>query len=323
MTHVTRVLLLAATLSMYALMPVSFPSGATAAASGAAATAGTTGGRLWAPDDLGARSALAARGDTVVEIRPGDRVVLQNLAGRVSVGVWGRQQMEVRSDRDGSGLVVRRSGSTVRVSRDDRKGRRRSVEASIRLPAHVDLQVGGQSLELVVQGVEGRIDVDNVRGSIWIEGAGGPVSARTIEGEIHVSGAREGVTASSQSDDVTLRDVRGPIDVHSGDGDVELMDVFSRTVRAETQDGDIDFSGGIEDGGDYGFFVHDGDVTIAIPEGSNARVDVSTFDGEFESDFPVVLERFTGGREFDFSIGDPRARIEIQVFDGEIRLVRR
>jgi hypothetical protein len=49
---------------------------------------------------------------------------------------------------------------------------------------------------------------------------------------------------------------------------------------------------------------------------------VSTFDGDFESEFPVLIERFTGGREFDFTIGEPLARIEIQVFDGEIRLIR-
>ncbi|NNF14071.1 MAG: DUF4097 family beta strand repeat protein [Gemmatimonadetes bacterium] len=261
--------------------------------------------------------------DTVVQIRAGDRVVLENLAGDVSVETWGRQEMEVRTDDEGSGISVRRSGSTVRVSTDDRKRRSRSVDAYIRLPASVDLQVRGRSLDLVVEGVNGRIDVNNVSGNVRIENPGGPVSVRTIEGEIHVIGALGGVTASSQSDDVTLRDVRGPVDVHSGDGDIVLADVVSTSVRAETQDGDIDFTGTIDDGGDYGFFVHDGDATIAIPSGVNARVEVSTFDGDFESEFPVRLQRFTGGREFDFTVGEPRARIEIQVFDGEIRLLQR
>ena len=97
----------------------------------------------------------------------------------------------------------------------------------------------------------------------------------------------------------------------------------AHSVRAETQDGNILFSGTIADTGDYGFFVHDGDATIAIPSSSSAQVSVSTFDGEFESEFPVVIERFTGGREFDFQVGTGAARIQIQVFDGEIRLVQR
>jgi hypothetical protein len=52
-------------------------------------------------------------------------------------------------------------------------------------------------------------------------------------------------------------------------------------------------------------------------------VSVSTFDGEFESEFPVVVQRFTGGREFEFILGEGAARLQIQVFDGEIRLLQR
>lgn len=268
-----------------------------------------------------ARTASAA--DTVVRIRPGDRVVFEGVEGRLSVGPWSRPEMEVRTDAERGAFTVRRSGSTVRVEPGDRKGRRRSVEMAVRLPAAVDLEVNGRSLDMMVEGIDGRIDVDNVSGDVWIEDAGGPVSVRTIEGEVDVSRARAGVTVSSQSDDVRIRDARGPIDAHSGDGDVELMDIRSGSVRAETQDGDIDFSGVIEDGGEYGFFVHDGDATIAIPSGTGAHVMVSTFDGEFQSEFPVVLERFTGGREFEFTLGSAGARIEIQVFDGEIRLLER
>lgn len=266
---------------------------------------------------------IAPAADTVVRVRSGDRVVFEGMEGRLSIGPWSRPEMEVRTDVESGALTVRRSGSTIRVEPGDRKGRRRSVEVSVRLPAWVDVEVNGRSLDMTVEGVDGRVDVDNVSGDVWIEDAGGPVSVRTIEGEVDVSRARAGVTVSSQSDDVRIRDARGPIDAHSGDGDVELMEIRSSSVRAETQDGDIDFSGVIEDGGEYGFFVHDGDATIAIPADTRAQVLVSTFDGEFQSDFPVLLERFTGGREFDFTLGSPRARIEIQVFDGEIRLLER
>ena len=261
--------------------------------------------------------------DTAVELRRGDRVVLTNVSGEVSVVAWGEEMLEVRGDHEGAGLVVRRTGATVRVEPDDRKGRRRSIEAALRLPAWVDLEVSGRSLDLSVEGIDGTVDIRTVSGDVWLEDLGGQVRVRTIEGEIDVTRARGGVTASSQSDEVRLRDVSGPVTVHSGSGDVQLMDIRSREVRAETQDGDIRFSGEIRDGGEYGFFTHDGDAYIAIPEGSSARVSVSTFDGDFESDFPVRIERFTGGREFDFLIGDGSARIQIEVFDGEIRLLRR
>jgi hypothetical protein len=261
--------------------------------------------------------------DTVVELSRGDRVILENLTGEISVRAWDRDELELQGEEGEMPLVVRRSGSTVRITRDDRKGRRRSVEASVRVPAWVDVEIGGPSLDVWVDGIDGRLEVNSVSGDVWIENAGGTVRVRTIEGEIDVVGARAGVDASSQSDEVRLRDVRGPVNVHSGSGDLELIDIRSESVRAETQDGDISFSGTIADDGDYRFFVHDGDAMIAIPPNTNARVAVSTFDGDFESEFPVLIERFTGGREFDFTLGDASARIEIQVFDGEIRLLER
>jgi hypothetical protein len=265
----------------------------------------------------------ATPADTVVELRRGDRVVLERLSGEVSVSTWARDQLELRGGDDDLALLVRRSGSTVRIVRDDRKGRRRSVEVSIRLPSWVDLAVGGASLDVWIDGVDGRVEVNNVDGDIWVRDAAGVVDVRTIEGEIDISSAYGGVTATSQSDDVRMRDVSGPVSVHSGSGDIELMGVESASVRAETQDGDIVFSGTIAHEGDYAFFVHDGDATIAIPSNSSAQIGVSTFDGEFESEFPVVIQRFTGGREFDFQLGTGEARIQIQVFDGEIRLVQR
>lgn len=261
--------------------------------------------------------------DTVVALRPGDRIVLENLSGEISVGAWDRDELEVRGDDEEMALIVQRSGSTVRIVRDDRKGRRRSVEASLRVPAWVDLEIGGPSLDVWVEGLDGRLEIMSVSGDVWVENAGGPVTVRTIDGEIDVVDARGSVDVSSQSDDVRLREVRGTVIAHSGSGDLDLVDVHSGSVRAETQDGNITFSGTLAPGGDYGFFVHDGDATIAVPSDADARFSVSTFDGDFASDFPVRVERFTGGREFDFMLGEGRARVEIQVFDGEIRLLER
>ena len=261
--------------------------------------------------------------DTIVDVRRGDRVILENLDGEISVRTWDRDRLEIRGEDHGSSLIVRRSGSTLRIVRDDRKGRRRSVEATIRLPAWVDVEVTGVTLDVTIGGLDGRVEVGNVSGDIWIEDVGGSVDVRTIEGEIDVLRARGGVTASSQSDHVSLRDVAGPVSVHSGSGDIQMVDIRSGSVRAETQDGDIEFSGSIASGGEYEFFVHDGDAVIAIPSSSGAHLSVSTFDGEFESEFPVLIERFTGGREFDFTVGNGDARIQIQVFDGEIRLLQR
>lgn len=263
-------------------------------------------------------------GDTVVQMRRGDRVVIANLSGELAIESWSRDAIEVVGQEGDAPLAVRRDGSNVRVVNEEgRRGRRRSIEARIRVPSWADVEVAGRSLELDVRGLGGSLTVGNVSGDITIRDVAGRVEVRSIDGDIQIEDVRGGVSASSQSDDVVVVRSSGAIEVHSGSGDVTLAEITSSSVRAETQDGDIDFSGTIQSGGSYGFFVHDGDATIAVPASTDARVRVSTFDGEFESEFPVVVQHFTGGREFDFAIGSGSALIQIEVFDGEIRLLRR
>ena len=265
---------------------------------------------------------LQAR-DTLIEVRRGDRVVIEQVTGNVAISAWERDAVEVQASSGGGPVALRRSGGAIQVVPGESRGRARSVDATLRVPRWIDLEIGSRSLDLSVTGMAGAIRVGNVTGDVRIQDVDGPVEVRSIRGEIAIGDARGGVRASSQGDDVSLARVSGSVEAHSGDGDIVLQDVRSEAVRVEAQDGDVTFSGTIAAGGEYRFFVHDGDATIAVPAETSAQVSVSTFDGEFQSEFTVRVERFTSGREFDFTIGDGRARIQIEVFDGEIRLLRR
>lgn len=262
--------------------------------------------------------------DTTVELRRGDRVVIEELSGEISISTWDRDAIEVLEEGGAGGVSLRRSGTTVTVvGGEGRRRRRRSTDASVRVPRWVDLEIGSPSLDVTVNGVDGMVTVGTVSGDVVIEEVGGDVDVRSISGEIRVTDARGRVSVSSQADDVTLRRVSGPVEAHSGDGNILLDDLRSTSVRAEARDGDIVFTGAVAEDGDYGFFLHDGDATVTIPATTSARVSVSTFGGEFQSDFTVRVGRFTSGRQFDFVLGDGDARIQIEVFDGDISLRER
>jgi hypothetical protein len=265
--------------------------------------------------------ASTMQADTTLAVNRGDRVVLEGISGVVAITAWDRNELEVRSATGNAPLAVRRTGATLQVEPDGAR-RRRSLDAVIRVPAWIDVEVGGSALDLNVTGIDGALRVANVSGDVQIRDAGGAVDVRSIRGEVVVVDARGAVRASSQADDVTLRRVLGSVEAHSGDGDIILDQLGSMSVRAEAQDGDIVFSGAIANGGEYRFYLHDGDVLLEVPADVSARVHVSTFDGEFTSDFPVRVESFSAGRQFDFVLGQGGALIDIEVFDGEIRLAR-
>jgi hypothetical protein len=266
-------------------------------------------------------AATVQTSDTVLAVNRGDRVVLEGISGAITITAWERDELELRGSGGTLPLSVTRAGATLQIEAEGAR-RRRSLDASIRVPAWMDLEVGGSSLDLLVRGLDGAINVANVSGDVRIEDAGGTVDVRSIRGEVAVVGASGPVRASSQADDVMLSRVTGPVEAHSGDGDILLDQIQSMSVRAEAQDGDIVFSGQVQDGGEYRFYLHDGDVLLELPATLSARVSISTFDGEFSSDFPVRVESFSAGREFDFVLGSGSALIDVEVFDGEIRLVR-
>ena len=49
---------------------------------------------------------------------------------------------------------------------------------------------------------------------------------------------------------------------------------------------------------------------------------VSTFNGEFESEFPVPLSQARKGKGFNFTLGAGSAQVTLESFQGTIQLVR-
>jgi len=261
--------------------------------------------------------------DTVVSLARGGEVRLENLSGEVVVRAWDRDEVQVTDrDRGSSGLRVRPSDGGVRIETEGRRKDRHNVDIEVRVPSWANVHISGRTLDVGIAGIRGDVVVTNVRGDIRTQDTEGELRLRSQQGEIEVSDASGEIVVSAQSDDVWLSGIRGEVEVRSTSGDITLLDVSARVVRAETQDGDIEFSGELLERGRYAFFVHDGDVELALPESASAVVSASTFDVEFESDFPVRLQRYRGGQKFDFTLGEGSAQLELHVFDGEIRLVR-
>ncbi len=106
--------------------------------------------------------------------------------------------------------------------------------------------------------------------------------------------------------------------VESGDVDASTV---NGDVDASTVNGDVEYTGTIRDGGRYSIATHNGDITVAIPEGSNVTVSVASFSGDFESAFPVQLTE-TRRKRFTFVLGSGKARMELESFSGTIALER-
>ncbi|HXV85111.1 MAG TPA: DUF4097 family beta strand repeat-containing protein [Gemmatimonadales bacterium] len=263
--------------------------------------------------------------DTTVTVERGTRLELSRLGGDVTIDTWDRGALRVRAEHSSvDRLEVRIAGGAVTLSTRGRRGRSVSVvDYHLTLPIWMDVAVTGTSGDVIIRGTQAAVRVETVEGDVTVEGGRGIVSLQSIEGEISLTGATGEIDLNTVDGDVRARDLEGRVVAESVDGDIALAGIRSGDVTATSVDGSIDYDGTIRSDGRYRLITHDGDVTVTVPERVNAVVSVATFSGTFEADFPVTLTEARRGKRFSFTLGAGGARVELESFDGNIRLIRR
>lgn len=259
--------------------------------------------------------------DTTFAVRPDARLAISGMGGQVVIRTWNRNEMRVVTDQSSRDqLDVRTSESVVRVGVRSRRGAPRAVEFQVTMPPTMSVAIDGTYMDADVRGVRGSIEIETVQGDVLVEG-GERVTAASVQGDVEVRGARGRVRVETTNGEIRVHDVAGELTAETVNGEILLEKVDSRSVGAETVNGDIVYEGTIHESGTYRFSTHNGDVAVVVPQRSNVTVTVATFNGDFESEFPVTI---TGTRDkrFSFTLGNGSARLELETFGGSIRLQR-
>lgn len=260
--------------------------------------------------------------DTTVQVPAGARLELERIEGSVTVRTWNRAAVQVRTPGGHDvQLRVEVSGRRVTVEAEDDDHDPYEGDLELTVPADMALSINSQSGDVTVTGTKGELDIETVEGSITVDGGTGVVSLHSTDGEIRLTGAKGRIELNAVDGSITGRDLEGDIRAESVDGSVILEGITATGVEATTVDGAIELTGPLQAGGRYRLGSHDGNVTLTVPS-LDATVSVSTFSGSFESDFPVTL---TGSRSkrMSFTVGSGAASVDLESFDGAIRIVRR
>lgn len=263
---------------------------------------------------------IAQSGDTTLSAQRGDRLEAENHNGDITVRTWARSSVMLRVNGSSRAVTLDRTAGTITAELEWEHGDPGNVSYELTVPTWMPLELSGVNSDITVTGTRAPISAETVSGSIVVEGGTGTISLSSVEGSVTLTGAQGRIAVESVNDDVIVRRSSGEIDAESVNGAV-MIEADSRRVAAETVNGDISFSGPVHDGGSYGFVTHNGNVVLGVQEGANVSVSVETFQGELLADFPVTI-RGSRERGFAFTIGSGSARVEIESFQGTIRLVR-
>jgi DUF4097 and DUF4098 domain-containing protein YvlB len=208
------------------------------------------------------------------------------------------------------------------VRTEGRRGPPSAVDLTLTVPAWMPLDLSGVYTDVTVVGVRAPITVETVQGEVDVTGGEGLVSLRSVQGHVSLKGAKGRIEVHSVNEDVHVSDASGEITAETVNGEIVLQRVQATSLEAGTVNGDVAYDGPIRNNGRYDLSSHNGDVTLAVPEGTSATVAVSTFSGEFESAFPVTLRETRKGKRFSFTLGSGSAQVTLESFQGTVQLVR-
>lgn len=250
-------------------------------------------------------------------------VVLGNRSATIVVMGWDEAKIRIRATADQGSLTLSVSARQVTLepsrSSDD-------VEIEVWVPRGARVEAHTNSGDITIHGSRGDVDVQTFSGDVDIVDVGN-VTASSLSGDVSIR-TSAGVTATTNNGDLSISDAHGAIDATSISGDVSISRAVSKSVKARATSGDVSYSGTVEQGGRYELNSHSGDIEMSVPRDAGAQVDVTTWNGSLDSDFPITIKPTSsmGGdmtKRFSFTIGSGSARITLETFNGDIVITSR
>lgn len=267
--------------------------------------------------------ALTQQIDSTIPVERGQRLDVNIYGGEIAVEAWGRNAVRVVAESSNrTRIEVTRSGTTLEVRAESRRGPPELLDVRLTVPDWMALDLSGVYTDISVVGARGPVAAETVQGDVRVEGGTGFVTLQSVQGGVSLTGGKGRIEAKSVNADVEVNGSSGEITAETVNGSVTLNRVDATSVAATTVNGDVVYDGPVRNGGRYSLSSHNGDLTLVVAEGSNAAVSVATFNGEFESDFPVTLTETRKGRRFNFTLGTGSAQVSLESFQGTIELVR-
>jgi DUF4097 and DUF4098 domain-containing protein YvlB len=257
--------------------------------------------------------------DTLIPVERGTRLQVENERGSVSIQSWERDALRIVTGA-GPRADVGSVGADVRIRPAGGQGPA-EMDFTITVPRWMDVRVQGKQVGVRVRGTEAEVVVETLGRDVVVDG-GRRVSVRTIEGGITVRNARGPVEARAVNRSVTVENVVEDVSVETTNGNIVMRGVGSGSVQAGTVNGAVSYQGVIRDGGRYALRTHNGDISVTVPPASNVTVSAASYNGAFQSDFPVQLTGTRGELHYTFTLGAGSARLNLESFNGNIQLRR-
>lgn len=266
------------------------------------------------------------RVDTTLTISRGGLVQLDAVSGQFRVVGSSRSDVRIQASIERGRLELSTSSSRIGLRTRSVGGRQTGARFEVEVPVGTRVAIGTVSGTIVVVGTMGEVTAKSTSGSTEVRGARDRLEIGSVSGEVDVRDATGRMSVESVSGTIHIEDVEGDLRAEAVSGDVNVRRARLTELRANAMSGSVRYEGTIAPSGSYRLNSHSGSITMTIPAGTNALLDLETFSGRINTDFPLTLQPGeTGGRRgrrMEFTLGQGGARITAGAFSGSINIRR-
>jgi hypothetical protein len=282
-----------------------------------------------------ARTAAAqARVDERWPLDAGGSVRVMHPAGRVRVVGWDVDSLAVVGTlAPGAGRFYSAGDGHVRklgvdLPADGRIAGR--ADLVVRVPRRANVWVKSATADIEVEGVDGTLDLNSVRGAIHVVGTPQDVTAETMDGDVEIAGGSGRARVRTVSGAILLRGASADIGASTLSGAIVVRaagwqrgGTGVQRGKFESVTGDVRFDGELGRGGVVEFETQSGNIAVRVPAHTVADFDALTIGGTITN--AIGAERPNAraagvGQELRFSTGAGGAQVTVRSFKGSILL---
>jgi hypothetical protein len=264
----------------------------------------------------------------------GGSVRIVNPFGRVRVVGWDAESLGVsgRLERGAGGFSAAGDARVrkllVAPSGDEREAGRADLE--VHVPRRASVWVKTATADIAVEGVDGAVDLNSVRGAIHVVGTPADVTAETMDGSVEIAGGTGRARVKTVSGGILLRGASEDLGASTLSGTIVVRaagwqrgGTGVQRGKFESVSGDIHFEGELGRGGVVELESQSGTIDVRVPASTVADFDLLTVGSTITNRLTAAtpLRRAAGvGQELRFATGPGGAQVTVRSFKGPILL---
>jgi DUF4097 and DUF4098 domain-containing protein YvlB len=263
----------------------------------------------------------SAAGDSLEKVFPVSRnpvLIITSYSGWISIRSWQRQEIKVLGSNYSSNVEVdtEASANKVRLTTHviDRLATpdRSKIDYQIFTPEESTVEVKTNLGGVVIENIKGEVRIDVFNAAVKVSGAAGFINVKTLGSQLEII------------------DCSGPVQASTVSGDIILRGLSSRSVAAQSTQGNILYDGDLFSHGNYNFTTNAGNIQIFCNERASVEWDARTVKGVIESDLPIFSKghhyttpNLIGRQSLVGTLNDGEATVQLSTFSGKIKINRK